>query len=83
MVRPFSSDEHGGIIGSPLSAFDEFKKRDKKGRETSLLVSPVNNTAVTPSNVPMTQINHTSDSSNDDDGINNNENGLSGIKTSL
>ncbi|KAL7484906.1 hypothetical protein ACHAW6_010525 [Cyclotella cf. meneghiniana] len=54
-VRPFSSDEHGGIIGSPLSAFSEFRRQPeeiasiagsagsggKKGRETSLLVSPL------------------------------------------
>ncbi|KAL3798050.1 hypothetical protein HJC23_012341 [Cyclotella cryptica] len=60
-VRPFSSDEHGGIIGSPLSAFSEFKRQHderasiagsagsgsggKKGRETSLLVSPLGDTA--------------------------------------
>ncbi|KAL7507172.1 hypothetical protein ACHAXN_004409 [Cyclotella atomus] len=30
-VRPFSSDEHGGVIGSPLSAFEEFKRSSTNG----------------------------------------------------
>eukprot|EP00956_Cyclotella_meneghiniana_P022176 scaffold41463_cov43-Cyclotella_meneghiniana.AAC.1 len=91
-VRPFSSDEHGGIIGSPLSAFDEFKRTSssggmmnshhgsnnniRQGRETSLLVSPMNNTA-TPSTVRMMQMMTSPDNTTA------NNDGLSGIKTSL
>ena len=35
-VRPFSSDEHGGIIGSPLSAFEEVKRGSSSGRGGSV-----------------------------------------------
>lgn len=67
--RPFSSNEREarGITGRPLSAFDQFKNlffrwhesslypnNDWQGREISLLVSPMNNTA-TPSTVRMMQ----------------------------